>query len=87
MHLVIRTLKAGWYDKDEVMLHAAFQLPVDFVEQEQPGKHIDWSYDNEHQQSWLRRSLFLPCHREGGLDRWRVARGAQLRAVRCRGTG
>lgn len=52
MHLVIRTLKAGWHDKDEVMLHAAFQLLVDFVEQEQPGKHIDWSHDNDHVQAW-----------------------------------
>ncbi len=25
IRLVIRTLKAGWHDKDEVMLHAAFQ--------------------------------------------------------------
>ncbi|MGB4780936.1 hypothetical protein [Candidatus Methylomirabilis sp.] len=52
MHLVIRTLKAGWHDKDEVMLHAAFQLLVDFVEQEQPDKHIDWSHDNDHVQAW-----------------------------------
>ncbi len=52
MHLVICTLKAGWHDKDEVMLHAAFQLLVDFVEQEQPDKHIDWSHDNDYQQAW-----------------------------------
>lgn len=52
MHLVIRTLKAGWHDKDEVMLHVAFQLLVDFVEQEQPDKRIDWSHDNAHRQAW-----------------------------------
>lgn len=52
MHLVIRTLKAGWHDKDEVMLHAAFQLLVDFVEREEPDKHIDWRHDNEHRQAW-----------------------------------
>ncbi len=52
MRLVIRTLKAGWHDKDEVMLHATFQLLVDFMEQEQPDKHIDWSHDNEHREAW-----------------------------------
>jgi len=52
LHLVIRTLEAGWHDKDEVMLHAAFQLLVDFVEQEQPGKYIDWSHDDDHRQAW-----------------------------------
>jgi hypothetical protein len=34
--LKIATLDKGWHDKDEVLLHAAFQLPTDFVEQEQP---------------------------------------------------
>jgi hypothetical protein len=50
--LLIRTLKAGWHDKDKVMLHAAFQLLVDFVEQEQPDKYIDWSHDRTHRQAW-----------------------------------
>jgi hypothetical protein len=31
MHLTIRTLRPGWHDKDEVMLHAAFQLFVDLA--------------------------------------------------------
>jgi hypothetical protein len=35
--LKITTLDKGWHDKDEVLLHAAFQLLTDFLEQEQPG--------------------------------------------------
>jgi hypothetical protein len=52
VHLTIRTLKPGWHDKDEVMLHAVFQLLVDFVEQEHPDKYIDWGHDNAHRQAW-----------------------------------
>jgi hypothetical protein len=35
--LKITTLGKGQFDKDEVLLHAAFQLLADFLEQEQPG--------------------------------------------------
>jgi len=41
--LKIQTLEKGWCDKDEVLLHAAFQLLVDFVEQEHPDKIVDWT--------------------------------------------
>ena len=59
LHLPVRTLKVGWHDKDEVMLHAAFQLLVDFIEQEQPDKYIDWSHDTNHRQAWKEiRSLY-----------------------------
>lgn len=34
------------------MLHAAFQLLVDFVEQEHPDKYIAWNYDEGHKQAW-----------------------------------
>jgi hypothetical protein len=37
--LKITTLDKGWRDKDEVLLHAAFQLLADFVE-------VDVSHDN-----------------------------------------
>lgn len=50
--LKIHTLHKGWCDKDEVLLHAAFQLLVDFVEQEKPGKVIDWNSDKEHKKVW-----------------------------------
>jgi hypothetical protein len=34
------------------MLHAAFQLLADFMEQESPDKHIDWSHDALHRRAW-----------------------------------
>ncbi len=51
-YLKIRTLDKGWHDKDNVLLHAAFQLLVDFVEQEQPDKIVDSSFDEPHRQAW-----------------------------------
>lgn len=42
--LKITTLGKGWYDKDEILLHAAFQLLTDFIEQEQPERYIDWNH-------------------------------------------
>ena len=52
VRLTIRTLRAGWHDKDEVILHAAFQLLADFMEQKSPDKHIDWSHDAVHRRAW-----------------------------------
>ena len=57
--LKIHTLKKGWCDKDHVMLHAAFQVLVDFVEQEKPDKVVDWNSDPSHKQAWKEiRSLY-----------------------------
>jgi hypothetical protein len=51
--LKINTLRGGsWHDKDKILLHAAFQLLVDYVEQEQPAKRIDWSADARHRKAW-----------------------------------
>lgn len=50
--LKIHTLEKGWCDKDHVMLHAAFQLLVDFVEQEKPDQILDWNSAPEHKQVW-----------------------------------
>jgi len=47
----VRSLDNRWHDKDELLLHAAFQILVDFVEKERPFKHIDWSYDKSHRQT------------------------------------
>jgi len=47
-YLKIQTLEKGWHDKDEIFLHAAFQLLVDFVEREDPGKIVDWNSDESH---------------------------------------
>jgi len=38
--LKIATLDKGWHNKDEVLLHAAFQLLANFVEKEQPDKIV-----------------------------------------------
>ncbi len=50
--LKIQTLAKGWCDKDEVLLHAAFQLLVDFVEQEHPAKVTDWTWNAERRRAW-----------------------------------
>jgi hypothetical protein len=50
--LKIRTLKKGWHDKDEILLHATFQILIDFVEKEKPDKIIDWNADTVHKQAW-----------------------------------
>ena len=46
--LKIATLDKGWHDKDEILLHAAFQLLADFVEQEHPEKIVDWDANELH---------------------------------------
>lgn len=51
--LVITTLKPRqWCDKDTVLLHAAFQILVDFVEKEDPYEIADWNYDEESKKAW-----------------------------------
>lgn len=49
----IKTLrKSRWYDKDTIMLHAAFQLLADYIEREKPAKRIDWGWDVRHRKAW-----------------------------------
>ena len=50
--LKIHTLEKGWCDKDYIMLHAVFQLLVDFVEHEKPDQVVDWNSDLEHKHIW-----------------------------------
>ena len=50
--LKINTLKDRWHDKDEVLLHAAFQLLVDFMEQEHPEQITDWNASEFYKQAW-----------------------------------
>ena len=52
IYLQIKTLRKGWHDKDEVLLHAAFQLLVDFVEKERPDKVVDWDANGLHKRAW-----------------------------------
>ena len=51
-YLRIYTLDKDWCDKDEVLLHAAFQLLIDFIEQEKPDKIVDWNADELHRKAW-----------------------------------
>lgn len=46
--LKINTLGEGWTDKDNILLHACFQLLTDFVEQEMLVYDFpDWNEDEE----------------------------------------
>jgi hypothetical protein len=52
-HLKIHTLEKGqWYDRDIVLLHIAFQVLVDFIEQEKPNEIVDWQHDELHRNAW-----------------------------------
>ena len=50
--LQIKTLRKGWHDKDEIILHAVFQLLVDFMEKERPGETVDWKSDDAPFKAW-----------------------------------
>lgn len=51
MACTIETLDKGWCDRDQVLLHAAFQILVDFIEKEHPER-IDWNSDGLHRRGW-----------------------------------
>ena len=55
--LKINSLEKGFCDRDSLLLHAAFQIFVDFVEKEEPEKIIDWSYNSKHRKTWKEISL------------------------------
>jgi hypothetical protein len=48
--LKIATINADWCDKDQVMLHACFQLLTDFVDQEISQDIVDWEHDEKQRQ-------------------------------------
>lgn len=50
--LKIHSLDHRWHDKDEILLHGAFQLLVDFIEHEQPVKYINWNGNASDKQAW-----------------------------------
>lgn len=51
-YLKIQTLDKGWCDKDCVLLHAAFQILVDFMKDERPERIVDWASDKSHRRAW-----------------------------------
>lgn len=46
--LKISTLKKGWANRDDLLLHASFQILVDFVEKERPFEIVDWNFNDAH---------------------------------------
>lgn len=50
-YLKINSLDKGWCDKDYLLLYAAFQILVDFIEKEHV-KTIDWNSDRNHKKAW-----------------------------------
>ena len=50
--LNIHTLDKSWCDKDEVLLHAAFQLLTDFIERECPDQIVNYNHSEESQKRW-----------------------------------
>lgn len=57
--LKILTLDKGWHDQDAILLHAAFQVLMDFVERERPEAVTDWNATKDHKQAWNEiRSLY-----------------------------
>ena len=51
-YLKIGTLAKGFHDKDELLLHAVFQILVDFVEKEDPETVVDWNADRRYRAAW-----------------------------------
>lgn len=50
--LQVKSLRKGWHDKDEIILHAVFQLLVDFMGKERPGKTVGWRSDDALHKAW-----------------------------------
>lgn len=47
----ISTLTNSWWDRDYLLLHAMFQILVDFIEEENPFEIIDFEYSDEHKRA------------------------------------
>jgi hypothetical protein len=63
--LNITTLDASqWYDRD-VLLHAAFQILVDFVEKEEPERITDFEHDEEQRRVWAEIQFLYRCSSRG----------------------
>ena len=56
--LFIDSLKPGYHDKSDLMLHANFKLLTDFVEIDKGYKHI-WSYDKDGQKAFKKKYGYL----------------------------
>ncbi len=55
--LHITSLGDGWSDKDQVMLHACFQLLEDFLDKEQPWTVVERIFGKEYAESFGPRPI------------------------------
>lgn len=51
-NLKIHSLPSGSVDRDEILLHASFQILVDFLEREFPAEYVNWELDAQHKIAW-----------------------------------
>ena len=49
--LKISSLEKGWANRDDLLLHASFQILIDFVERERPFEIVDWKQDQKHSEA------------------------------------
>ena len=42
-HVRVKSIENHWHDRDKLLLHASFQILVDFIEEEKPFEIIDYS--------------------------------------------
>ena len=76
-----------WCDKDHVMLHACFQLLVDFIEQERPQTIVDYRHDRRQRRQWaeLRRLYrYWKTERPAMDRRIEAARRRWAKDYRCK---
>jgi len=57
-HIVKTGLKPGWHDTDERILHANFQLLVDYIESELAWLEYSMNYEKYGNIGWFRRWRF-----------------------------
>ncbi len=50
--LKIHSLENSWCDRDKLLLHADFQILVDYVDKESPGTLVDWNSSKELKKAW-----------------------------------
>ena len=50
--LKIKTLANNWQESDTMILHACFQILIDYVEKQKPREVIDWDASPGHKKAW-----------------------------------
>lgn len=47
-----RYLPHTWVDKDNILVHAIFEILSLYLEKEKPDEVVDWEWDPEYSQAW-----------------------------------